>query len=115
MKVGECNVHIAGNALEIELQPVEGSRGSDKKQIDEWLKKGRGGYDLEELREAFRTVADAGHWKEDINAVVPVGMKDILTFAIPWHTGGGEVRFEDFGDGTMRVTAPGYWSNGMEG
>jgi hypothetical protein len=87
---------------------------ADSKQIDEWLEKGKGGYTAEQLQEAFRKVSNKEYWKNDVDAVVPADMKDILQYAVPWHTG-GDVEIADLGDGTIRVTAPGYFSNGMEG
>lgn len=83
-------------------------------KIDKWLEEGRGGYTTEELREAFNKVADKEHWKNDIDVVVPANLKDILGYAVPWHTG-GKVEIVDLNDGMIHVVAPGYWSNGMEG
>jgi hypothetical protein len=87
---------------------------ADSKQIDDWLAKGKGGYTVSQLQGAFREVANKEYWKYDVDAVVPADMKDILKYAVPWHTGGG-VDIVDLGDGTIHVTAPGYFSNGMEG
>ena len=72
-----------------------------------------GGYSAEELRVAFRKVANREHWKNDVDAGVPASMHAILEKAIPFHT--GDVTFNDLGDGTLRVRATGYWTNGMEG
>jgi hypothetical protein len=84
------------------------------KKIDEWLEKGKGGYTVDELRDAFRKVANNEYWKYDVDAVVPDDLKDVLQYAVPWNTG-GPVEIVDLGDGTIHVTAPGYFSNGMEG
>lgn len=84
-------------------------------RIEEWLEKGKGGYSLDELNAAFDQVKNPDHWKQDIDAVVPSALRDVLVYAIPWFTGGGEIVFHDLSDGRIRVVASGYWSNGMEG
>lgn len=105
--------HIRGHSLEV--RPGQGpEEGATRRDIEAWLKESMGGYTSEQLREAFRKVADSEHWKNDVDAVVPSSMRDILERAIPFHTGGAAV-FEDLGGGRMRVRAPGYWANGMEG
>lgn len=110
---GMSDIKIREHAIEIAL---DGSgNGASKEDLDAWLEKGMGGYSTEELREAFSKVSDKTHWKNDVDAVVPASMKAILEFAIPFHTGGGQVTFEDLEDGTLRVRAPGYWTNGMDG
>lgn len=86
-----------------------------KNQLDAWLEAGKGGYTTEELETAFEEVQNKEHWKMDINAIIPAEKRRLMTFAIPWFTGGGQVEFEELPDGKLRVTAPGYWSNGMEG
>ena len=83
--------------------------------VDKWLEERKGGYTLEELEAAFDAVKNKDHWKEDIDAVVPAEMEHVLTFAIPWFTGGADFSIRPEGEGRIRVTAPGYWSNGMEG
>lgn len=113
MKPG--TMQIEGEHLRIDMEPKKGARGSTKAQLDEWMSKAKGGFHTEQLRDAFRQVSDKDHWKNDIDAIVPADMKEVLTYAIPFHTGGGEVEFHDAGNGMLRVTAPGYWSNGMEG
>lgn len=87
---------------------------ADSKKIDKWLEDGKGGYTTEELQEAFRKVANPEHWKYDIDTVVSADLKGVLKYAVPWHTGGA-VEIIDAGDGKIRVVAPGYFSNGMEG
>lgn len=111
MKPG--STRMDSHALEVSLDGH--GPAIPKSEIDAWLEKGRGGFSTEELRGAFLQVANADHWKMDIDAVVPAEMREVLEFAIPWHTGGGGVAFEDLGSGRLRVTAPGYWTNGMEG
>jgi hypothetical protein len=85
--------------------------------LESWLEAGRGGYTTQQLQEAFKEVANSEGWKRDIDAVITAdaGKQNLLEFAIPWHTGGHGVVFEDAGEGLVRVTAPGYWSNGMDG
>lgn len=83
--------------------------------VDEWLEKGRGGYSLQQLNAAFDAVKNPEHWKEDIDSVVSAELRDVLIYAIPWFTGGTEIQFVEQPDGRLRVLAPGYWSNGMEG
>lgn len=103
------------HSIRIELDPEPGAERPSRDEMDRWLEAGKGGFSTEQLQEAFQKVRDSEHWKNDIDAVVPAEMKDILIHAIPWHTGGGEVEFHDLGDGSVRVIAPGYWTNGMDG
>jgi hypothetical protein len=84
-------------------------------KVDKWLDDGKGGYTLEQLREAWGRVKNSEHWKNDIDAVVPASLQPVLIYAIPWFAGGGTVEFRDAGDGNIRVIASGYWSNGMDG
>lgn len=84
-------------------------------KIDKWLEDGKGGYSQEELQTAFDLVKNTEHWKQDIDAVVDADMQHVLSFAIPWFTGGADILFEPAGEGKIHVSAPGYWSNGMEG
>lgn len=83
--------------------------------LNAWLEAGKGGYTTEQLNEAFKSVANAEHWKYDIDAVIDAKDQNLMEFAIPFHTGGHGLVFEDVGEGKLRVTAPGYWSNGMDG
>jgi hypothetical protein len=84
-------------------------------KIDKWLADGMGGHAREELQSAFDMVKNPEHWKADIDAVVPSQMQHVLSYAIPWFVGGGDIDFIPLEDGKMRVLASGYWSNGMEG
>lgn len=86
-----------------------------KEQIEKWLEQGKGGYTLDQLKEAWDLVKDKEHWKKDIDAVVPAELQPVLGYAIPWFAGGGEIEFLDAGEGKIRVVASGYWSNGMDG
>ena len=83
--------------------------------IERWLEEAQGGYTVEQLKEAFQVVRNSGHWKENIDAVVDADLGPILRYAVPWFTGGMAPDVEDLGNGKIRVTAAGYWSNGMEG
>lgn len=86
-----------------------------KEQVDQWLEQGKGGYTLDQLKEGWEMVRNKEHWKNDIDAIVPADKKHLLSYAIPWFAGGGEIEFLDAGDGKVRVVASGYWSNGMDG
>lgn len=93
---------------------TEEQKELDAKAIDAWLEAGHGGYTTEQLREAFKVVANKEHWKYDIDADVPRSMRNILEYAIPYHVGGGHLEFIDLDDDKMRVLAAGYFTNGME-
>jgi hypothetical protein len=84
-------------------------------QIDKWLEQGKGGYTLDQLKEGWELVRNKEHWKNDIDAVIPAEMERVVSYAIPWFAGGGDMEFLAAGNGKIRVVASGYWSNGMDG
>lgn len=92
---------------------TEEQQAATNAYLTSWLEAGKGGYTTEQLEQAFKLVANKEHWKNDIEAVVPADHQNILEYAIPWFVGNSEMVFEDAGDGNIKVTATGYWSNGL--
>lgn len=64
------------------------------------------------LEDAFNLVHNKTNWKDVIDAVIPADKVTIVTHAIQHYAGGG-VEAQPLPDGTVRITAPGYWKNGF--
>jgi len=99
---------IADHGLAIDLD--SDAAGATQEEIDAWLEEGKGGFTVEQLQEAFRSVQDKEHWKNPIDAVVDRDQTAVLDKAIPFMTG-TPAEFEDVEGqpGKVRVTADGYF------
>lgn len=73
--------------MPLEANPDRTKPGLSTDQINDWLKKGQGGYTVEQLTAAFDQVKNPEHWKNEIKTIVDRDQMDILTKAIPWFTG----------------------------
>lgn len=99
---------LEGSTIRVDLNEEGPSLTRD--QLDSFLEEGRGTFTTEELAKAFEDVKDKEHWKNPIDAVVPLGQKDVLEKAIPWYTGTEPTFYDIDKEGYLRVTAPGYFA-----
>lgn len=82
---------------------------SDKSWVDASLEAAQGGYTLDQLSDAFDSVADPVNWKCAVDAIVPATANlDLIGRAVTWFAG-CIAEFETLPDGQVRVTADGYY------
>lgn len=117
------NIGVGDEILGANLYNIRSTGGSDLtftgEELDslasQWLAHSaiHGGYTKSELEAAFKKVQNADHWKNPIDATIPVADVDITAKAIEFFTATKASFFRVGGiDGKvrMRVTAPGYYA-----
>jgi hypothetical protein len=69
-----------------------------------------GGYSYDQLKAAFALVRPASDWKLPIDAIVPAETDTMAVHAAVEFFTGGQAEIVSRPNGTMRVTAPGYYA-----
>ena len=66
------------------------------------------GYTHDELGDAFDRVKDKDYWKNPINATIKQEDYTVTAAAIIFFAG-SNTEYQDNGDGTLTISAPGYY------